>query len=159
MMLLLAAQLRLAHHIELSLLTTSDHVIGARQEHRSGRTQVDIEEVQRLHIGRSEPIDGSQVRVQFDEGAAELPVVLRVEASVPGHDVDVALSVGGRTASGLPDAAHLPVRSRAEYGIQLAERIRIECDDPTLERRSILVRAKGGVDLVVGKRKEWRSRW
>ena len=72
MVLLLAAQFRLLHHVELSLFPAADDLIRARYQHRPGRSQIYVQQIQDFHVGGSKPIHRRQVGIQLDQAAAEL---------------------------------------------------------------------------------------
>src|SRR5262249_39786848 len=70
--------------------------------------------------------------------------LVHAEGAVARREVDVARRVGGRPATGLPDAAPESVRAGHEHHFPL-ERPRIVAEEPPVPRPSIAMTAEGDV--------------
>src|ERR1700722_7265309 len=96
---------RALHQVQLTLLPAANYFIGAGQQHRPRRAQVDIESVrvQQVDVRRREPFDLLEIGTEFQEVTAKL--FSRFKAAVAGHHIDISVFVGSGTISGLPDTS------------------------------------------------------
>src|SRR5262249_33543590 len=76
----------------------------------------------------------SAFELQLDEAVPEVrPPARRVETAIPGHDIDMARSISGRSRPSLPDAAVLRGRSGIPDGF-LLQRRRVIGEQPAVQR-------------------------
>ena len=138
-----APQSALLQQEQPAFLAAADQLAGIGQQHRSSRSQVEIQQIQLPVIGGGDPAQDRQVRADVDETGAQL--IPLVEVSISSHEVEVAVVIGGGAVAGLLDAASVSSLCRAQ-GILLLKRFGREGEDPPRLIGRILMRAKRHID-------------
>ena len=89
----------------------------------------------------------AQVRIEFQKTVAEL-LCLWIIIAIAGHKVNIAVPVGGRTVTGLPDPSFQSTCGYAEAVFQL-KRILIEGEQPTLIWKRFGLGTERDIDYAV----------